>query len=293
MTHHYHGASREAACPICKSEDIFIYAYVREFTVLKCRNCDLLWVPGVTKEQLRLLYTQSYFTSNTDYGYRDYLSDEGIIRVNARPILRKLQSLSRGSSGRKLLEVGCSCGFLLDEARKEGWQAYGVELSSDVQKYAVDKLGLNVFHGTLDEVQFEDESFDVVLIIGTIEHLNDPVATIRETRRILKKGGLLVIQTINTKGPIRLYRLIPPEHLFYFSLANLTLLLHSEGFEVVKASSCNWGKYRISEALFRFLRLILYRIGIKSSNVFLSRLPTSKLMLKVPSNEMLVISQKR
>lgn len=277
-------------CPICNSNRTGRHKRVNEFEVFKCRECELIWVPGVTGEQLANFYNSNYFSSNTDFGYRDYLGDEKIHRSNARKIL---QSLPVSSTNKYLLDVGCGHGFLLDEARKQGWKTQGVELALAACRYAREKFGLEIFNGTLEEARFEDESYDTITITGTIEHLPNPVATIREMSRILKKRGLLATTTINTKGPIRLYRLIPPEHLYYYSMKNLTRLLAQEKFEPVKCYRCHWAYYRLDEAIFRLWRLIIPWFSIGTTNRSFGRLlPLLRLIPKIPTNEMLLIVRK-
>ena len=106
---------------------------------------------------------------------------------------------------------------------------------------------LNVILGTLEQARFPDHSFDYVHMGDLIEHVTDPRALIKETHRILKPNGSLIIVTPNmdcfwAKATFFLFRLFklpwssatPPHHLFQFSISNLRTLLEQEGFSFGK-----------------------------------------------------------
>lgn len=81
---------------------------------------------------------------------------------------------------------------------------------------------------------FKDHSFDSVLAGELIEHLDRPALFLRESRRVLRKGGSLVITTPNRKSLVnRLFRAYEkPAHLTLFSRQELFSLLEAEGFSL-------------------------------------------------------------
>lgn len=276
------------SCPICQTKNQIAFDQKSSFTIWKCSNCDLLWTTGITEEILKDFYSDSYFKSKDRiFGYNDYIEDEEIIRVNARYILSELPKFKDYTP--KILDIGCAYGFLLDEARKLGWEAKGLELNSGAVSYAVNKLNLDVSEGSITTVEFLENSFDIITSIGTIEHFIDPVAVVRKVNKILKPGGYFAITTINTKGLVRLFELKPPEHIFYFSAKNLSLLLERENLKVLKRSSY-WCHYHLNEALDRAFRLIFK--PNKRIEELLGRIPFFKIPIKVPTNEMFILSQK-
>jgi SAM-dependent methyltransferase len=86
---------------------------------------------------------------------------------------------------------------------------------------------------------FRSGTFDVVAMFDFIEHIPAPQRAVEEAARLLRRGGVLVVETPNTAGlSARLMRyhwplLRPPEHLSYFDARNLTILLARCGFECV------------------------------------------------------------
>jgi 2-polyprenyl-3-methyl-5-hydroxy-6-metoxy-1,4-benzoquinol methylase len=167
--------------------------------------------------------------------------------VGARPRARPLPPLppgtghrAPGTGAKRLLDVGCAAGFLLDELRRRGWDVCGVELSTDLCHYARSQLGLDVFCGELSDAPWLPASFDVVTVIGTIEHVLDPDGLVAAACRLLVPGGLLVILTENLENPIARYwpsawnGFMPPEHLYHFTPASLGQLLARHGATVAE-----------------------------------------------------------
>jgi 2-polyprenyl-3-methyl-5-hydroxy-6-metoxy-1,4-benzoquinol methylase len=142
----------------------------------------------------------------------------------------------------RLLDIGCSQGDLLMASRSRRWDAVGIDLCPSSLDYARSE-GLNVSYGTLEDHTCEEESFDVVAALHVIEHVCDPIATMKEIRRILKPGGITVIITpcvSHIRARLagdnwKVFR--PPEHLWYFSTGTLRLLLEKTGFHLRFASS--------------------------------------------------------
>ncbi len=139
----------------------------------------------------------------------------------------------------RLLDVGCGPGRLLQELREQGWDVQGVDFSSTAVSRA-QRVGLNVRQGDLLTVGFDDNCFDVVLFSHSLEHVFDPVATLREARRILKPGGRLLLFLPNAgSAEAALFgqwwvAWDPPRHLFHFDKGSVTRLLDKAGFGIVE-----------------------------------------------------------
>lgn len=279
-------------CPICQAVNGSIYKIVDGYPVWRCRNCDLYWVPDVSDEVIAEFYSGQYFRGDHDTGYGDYLSTEKAQRLSARLLLDTIRTRShrRSAATTKLIDVGCAHGFLVDEAVKAGFDAEGIDVSEEAGAYARNKLGLRIAHGTLHSAGVPSDTFDVATSIGSIEHLNNPIAVATEIHRVLKPGGLLVITTVDTGSRVG-FRLKPPEHLFYFSRANIGHMLEGIGFDVDLARS--YSPYHI---VGETLGLITIGVLGKRANPIarlLKVLPGSRLCLRFPVNEMLVVARKR
>jgi SAM-dependent methyltransferase len=194
-----------------------------------------------------------------------------------------LNTISQFIPSGKLLDVGCSTGFLLNAARLR-FEPTGVEPSRWAADYAGRQLKILVRRGTLEEAKFPDASFDVVTLVDVIEHLADPLSTLQEIRRVLKPGGLLYVVTPNIASLMaRLMRSrwwgLRPAHIYYFSPRTLRHLLDKAGFEPILLRS--YGRvftldYWISRLrhyaspIVGFLRWVIRRWGMGRKLVYMN-----------------------
>ncbi len=200
--------------------------------IVSCRHCSLVYVNP--QENIERIY-KKYAEMQDEV----YLSEENGRRRSSRIILKKISRYRR--SGR-MLEIGCATGFLLDEARRIGWEVYGLDLSSWAVRFAREKLNLKVEDKSLEEVGFTPNYFDAVIVSDVIEHLSDPQKTLQEIRRVLKPTGIIYISTPDIDSLLsKILKArwwgIQQAHLYYFSKKTLSRLLDSSGFKVIAYGS--------------------------------------------------------
>ena len=107
----------------------------------------------------------------------------------------------------------------------------GVEPAEDASAFARDELGLDVATGTLDDLDAEPGTADVVVLWDVIEHVDDPRGVLQGCAALLRPGGVLGMSTGNIRSLMawlsgdswHLYNL--PEHLYFFSPAVLARML--------------------------------------------------------------------
>jgi len=93
----------------------------------------------------------------------------------------------------KILDVGCRSGWSCLRMIHDGYpNVIGIDVQSDNIEYGL-AMGAPVELGDAHNLKYYDESFDVVFIRSSLEHMFDPVQVIEEAHRVLKKGGLLFI----------------------------------------------------------------------------------------------------
>ena len=140
--------------------------------------------------------------------------------------------------GGRLLDVGCGNGVFLDVMRQLGWEVTGVDPDGAAVTVARQKLGLQVFEGSLEEAGLPGGHFDAITMNHVIEHVPDPIGTLRECHRVLRPGGRLVVATPNISSLGR--RLFddawvlwdPPRHLHLFSQSALRACAELAGLEI-------------------------------------------------------------
>lgn len=227
-------------CPLCRYSQARFNCRVGEVDIVRCARCSFLFRPQIP-EDLKSLYDETYYRSKGKEeaqwaGSGDYIADqERLLRSFDEHIadLEKLQSPGR------LLDVGCAAGFLLEAARRRGWQVIGLDISDFAAKYARDTFHLDIRIGLVENIGFDAGSFDVVTAFEYIEHVVNPVATLKAIRPWIKKDGLLVLTTPNAGGwqatyhPDKFDGFREWRHLAYFSRKTMTKLLRMSGFEPV------------------------------------------------------------
>ncbi len=135
----------------------------------------------------------------------------------------------------KILDVGCGLGCLLSGVG-DNWEKYGVEVSQFAAEHA-NKWG-EIFCGELKEANYRDDNFDVVVLYHVIEHVEKPVDLLLEIKRILKRGGYLILGTPDfDSGCARRfgenYRLLQDKtHINLFTNESMHRFLYEYGFEI-------------------------------------------------------------
>ncbi len=125
---------------------------------------------------------------------------KAIFWAEERAIMRMLGA----RPGLVALDAGCGTGVFTASLVKAGMIVTGIDESEKMLAVAKSKPPLNVvkfIKGNLERLPFEDDSFDRVLCSFVFEFISDPKQIVGELFRVLKPGGVLVIATLNSKGP--------------------------------------------------------------------------------------------
>ena len=141
----------------------------------------------------------------------------------------------------RLLDIGCGYGHLLK--RFEGrYRLAGIDLSPHAAGVARERLpGASIVTADLQRPFPFKESFDVVLAINVVEHLEDPAAGIGAIRGALVPGGICVVHLPTINGPMSrlIYRFAyakDPTHVYRPPGSEVVRLFANEGFETLEQS---------------------------------------------------------
>src|SRR5262249_24375450 len=126
----------------------------------------------------------------------------------------------------KLLEIGCASGSFLHKMHRLGWQVEGIELSKSAAEYA-QSWRYPVQTGVLESLTSSINHYDLIVGWQVLEHLHDPLSSLRKLNTWSKPGGWLVL-SMPDAGALEFkifkeawYALSLPTHLYHFTTATL------------------------------------------------------------------------
>jgi len=246
----------------------------RKFNIVQCNKCGLIYTnPRPTAEEINQYYPQEY--SPFQFSYPDLLfpAENTWIRKFKNTLKKQILRIHYGyfsqnkpihffnnvlkfmtlplkygigwifppyKKNGKVLDIGCSTGIYMAKLREIGWKTYGVEINQKAAKWGKEKLELDILAGTLELADFPAEYFDVITMWHSLEHMYSPADTLKEIRRILKKGGIIIIGIPNTETwETKFFGKYwwaweVPRHLQHFSPKTIKLFLLKNSFKSIK-----------------------------------------------------------
>ena len=225
-------------CLICNSTNVTLSNRLPYFDVMKCLNCEVLFTNKFpTSKKIIDIYSENYYSPWTDSAGTIPKSVELMKKKTFKAYLNLLPRYIK-LKRKKLLDIGCATGFLLETAREKGCDCWGVELNPFGAKESSKKFPKKIFNGILENSKFKNDFFDIVTMIDLIEHTQNPLAVMKEVRRITKKGGYVLMVTPNVGGMWakvlgKKWTNFKEEHLFYFKENSLKYMINKSGFKFV------------------------------------------------------------
>jgi 2-polyprenyl-3-methyl-5-hydroxy-6-metoxy-1,4-benzoquinol methylase len=224
-------------CHLCSSLHFRRIHQRNQWKYVMCLDCGLVSIdPHPSADELSGNY-DSYLPESPEE-IRQW-------KTMMRPIVvksAKLIETELGNNPGRLLDIGSGYGFFLEEMKTRGWEVGGVELSETGRKYTRSRIDVPVHSDPLESLCLPENHYDVVTLFYVVEHLPDPVSTIREVRRILSPGGVVLLRwphstpIVRLLGPVskRLDLFHTPFHLYDFSPKTINMLLAASSFKQIR-----------------------------------------------------------
>jgi 2-polyprenyl-3-methyl-5-hydroxy-6-metoxy-1,4-benzoquinol methylase len=223
-------------CPTCGSTDGRPELDKDHMRLLRCAACDVVYVsPTFDEAHYREVYASpEYQEIVRDLGINSH--DYRVQRFGAERVALMARHLDVQRP--RYLDVGCSTGFVVEAARDAGWRAIGIDLNPSAIEFGRSR-GLDLRTAALEDEAFEEGSFDAVSLFDVLEHLHDPVRTLRASVRLLRPGGIVFLYVPNYDSASRLlmgkdaHFIWPTHHLNYYTPATIGDLMARQGLDTV------------------------------------------------------------
>lgn len=260
---------KRGICIVCSSKMYKTFDR-RNFEYFQCPGCrHVTTFPYPTASEIKKHYQQGFKEGN----YR-------VVREHTEAYssaMNKIGSLienffsehSRSISASSILDVGCFTGEFLYGMSQRGAETYGVELQEEAAKIAEKRLGGRIYNEDILDENFSlhNNEFDIITLLGIIEHVTDPVYLLKRVSKLLKPSGLLVIQIPNSASLFSRIMgrywpaYIPVEHIHIFSSQSLLTVLNAVGFRNIVFKR-HWKTLPISYiyGMFKTFSPVVYRL---------------------------------
>ena len=277
---------RQIPCNLCENNEFDLVLTVKSsrhenFQVVSCKNCRLVQVnPQPNAAAVRPYYNSNYFLKRTERGYDNYYSEslrKEIRRVYQKnladlkfekyeeKLFAKLKKQSKSQKNRaRALDAGCAAGYFVEFLQERGWEAEGIELADAPAKEGR-KRGLKIYTGNFLSMQtLKPRSYHLISFWASLEHMHDPYAVFKQSARLLKSDGRLILSTCRYAWLAKLQKekwryMNVPEHLYFFNPAQIEEMGKRAGFQLLASVSYGSGltKKKNMSYFYAFAKIVL------------------------------------
>jgi len=226
-------------CPLCDHNSSIPLFGIDGYRVVKCEKCSFCFLnPLPSLESIKSFYSDKYFDSSNELskGYSQYRNMDEYRVVTFKKIL---SSIPWKTKKKRLLDLGCGEGYLMEAASSIFDHVEGIDISHEACEKVKEK-GFVCHEGDLNDIAFPENSFDAVCISDVLEHIPFPKKMMKRVAQILKPKGELFIITPNIDSFVarlsgkRWISFKFPEHIAFYSPSTIRFLLNNTGFELIK-----------------------------------------------------------
>ena len=242
-------------CPLCGGTSPARVVTASSWSIQACGTCSNAWTLPPPDA--------------IDYEAKDFHQETNAIEAATQPegiatlprewqasIRQQVALLSRYvPKGGRVLEVGCGSGILLGQLRDDGFDVVGLEPSRSACDRAR-KTGLRVYEGYFPDAALTaaEPPFDAVAMTHVLEHIREPIDTLREVAGAAPGGVLMLVQThwrglVPRRSGKRWYAWVPDEHFWHFTPAGLRHICEPLGFEPIETEFSSLVHSRRSERM--------------------------------------------
>lgn len=163
---------------------------------------------------------------------RNRLDEKHLYVDDVKYIIDYINSIKRAGN---ILDIGCGLGWLLSEV-DSSWNKFGLEPEKNAADISAKVATIQ--NCIIEEADYKDDFFDIIVMHHTIEHMQDPRSVIKNVNKMLKKGGILIMATPDFDSACarryeKNYRLLfDATHISLFSNDSMHRFLRDSDFKI-------------------------------------------------------------
>lgn len=258
------------SCSICRRtiDTVFVGGAEQSgisYDILLCTTCHVgKTTPIPSASELSEAYEAGHYRGESGKRFNPLV--ESFVHLCR---IKRKKRIERYIRTGRILDIGCGRGLFLHVMQGHGWEVTGVEFNRKTAENLSRTYSIPVVHGDMAEWNFPDASFDVVTMYHVLEHLQNPLETIRKCSSLLRRGGLMVVSVPNiygvqaTFGKRHWFHLDPPLHLHHFSEEGLANILRGASFRIERTR-----RFDMEHNPFGWLQTLLNRTGIRKNLLY-------------------------
>lgn len=248
-------------CPVCSSSGGGYGTSVGLFKIYKCSCCGLEYTyPMPTDKELEEFYCS----------YSDVRASSEVVKINAQRLIDFIKNYGYKKDS-YILDFGAGDAEFV---RIAGEKCYGVDIKPSLHPRCFN----SIFDSPVKE-------YDFLTLWGVLEHLSDPLQTLKSVVKCLKADGFLVITTVDAEGIIPYYYK-PVEHLTYWTKRSFEIFLEKLGMEIVY-----YKPYFMIQRSEVYIDRLISRTPEQYHSAFLNVPGLLPAYVEVPTNEILVVAK--
>ena len=240
------------SCNLCGSSRSIVISkkdrYGLNVSACLCLGCGLVYIsPRMTAEGYKLFYKKFYRPLVSYYlGKKvDSLTIVEGQKEYAQEVFEWMEPyVPKNKKSFRLLDVGGSTGVVAkvfaDNLKAFGFRVEATVIDPSPDELAVaKKFGLKTIEGLVEEKDIQKNSWDLIVLCQTIDHLMDVTKTTSVIRNSLKKDGLFFVDIVDWEYNVRKKSVrdsLKIDHPFNFTRGTIVPFLESMGFKIISES---------------------------------------------------------
>jgi SAM-dependent methyltransferase len=161
-------------------------------------------------------------------------------------LLNMIDRLVEPDGQKRVLDVGCGAGNMFHHLVRYG-SVVGVDNNPKPLVVAQER-GYDVREGLAEDLPFDDDAFELVALLDTVEHINDDMAVLRECHRVCGPGGYVVV-TVPALMWLWSYNDVLNDHKRRYTARELEEKLNRVGFRIKRMTYNNFFVFPMAAAL--------------------------------------------